>query len=115
MLLVVDAAFGSVFDMLAPVLLIALASCVILVVEAIASDEFGTIDNGCIVVVFSAALNILGVVIIKAALADAATVFLLFVDAVLVVVVSKQSIANSNSKGIFSPTSVGLSSILHNL
>ena len=97
-LLVVDAAFGSVLGILAPVLLIALVSCVILVFEAIASDEFGTIDNGCIVVIFLASFKVLGVV---------AAVVVLFVDAVLAVVVSKQSIANGNSRDILSPKSVG--------
>ena len=95
------------FGILVPILLIALASCVILVTEAVAFDGFGAIDDGCIVVVFVASLEILVVVIMKGVFDDVAALVVLFVDAVWVVLVSKQSITKGNNRGIISATSTG--------
>ena len=106
-LLVVVVALGSMFGILVPVLLIALVSCVILAAEAVAFDGLGPIDDGCIAVVFVDSLDILVVVMLKEVFPEVAAVVVLFIDAVLVVVVSKHSITKGNSRGIFSPTSSG--------
>ena len=97
---VVDIALESLFAIVLVLLVYVLLSCVILDVKAVASDEFeglglssaeivvSTLNGRCIIVVFVASFEILAVVLTELVLADVAAIVVLFVDAVLIDVVS---------------------------